>query len=363
MSMVHTERIEGVRFMQFMFKPTYSCNLACQYCHVHQKRDESHEIISLDMAKSLFDWILKYCKSKQINHIDILWHGGEPLLTGPKLMISILEYYVELFKKNNIVCTSSIQTNLLLINETFVSIIKKYFNNTIGFSFDYKSKDRCYKNGTDASSDIWEKAIWTKKQDINVGAITQLTNDNINHIKDLYLLFRNAGISFKFSRIRNTDNYNAVLQDESYIDAIIKLFNLWIKDESQLITISNFREFIQMLITGNSSSCCYQKECNILSLTNDGNIYFCDRSFDVGAVGDYRISSVNDVEQVIAKQIKSVDIQNTNCYECKYFKICNGGCLFNRINGWYPHECNTTKSILKHIGDFLKCQGYEIVIK
>lgn len=362
MSMVPTERAENVGFMQFMFKPTYSCNLACQYCHVHKKRDESHEIISFEMAKSLFDWILKYCQSKKINHVDILWHGGEPLLTGPKLMTSILDYYNELFKNNNIVCSSSIQTNLLLINDSFVPIIKKYFNNTIGFSFDYKSNDRCYRNGADASSDIWGKAIWAKKQNINVGAITQLTNDNINYIKDIYFLFRNAGISFKYSRIRDTEKYNTDLQDVSYINALIQLFNLWIEDETQLITISNFREFIQMLITGNSTSCCYQNECNILSFTNEGYIYFCDRSFGVGAVGDYRKSSINDVEQAVAKQIRSLDVNNTNCFNCEYFKVCKGGCMFNRISGWYPHECNTTKSILKHIDDFLKSQGYETIV-
>lgn len=362
MSMAHTEKIKDVHFMQFMFKPTYSCNLACKYCHVHKNRDASHGVITFELAKALFNWILQYCLSKGINRIDILWHGGEPLLTDHKLMLSILDYYNDIFKKNDIVCSSSMQTNLLLMNDNYVSIIKKYFNKTIGFSFDFKSKDRCYRNGADASSEIWQKALWTKEQGINVGAITQITKDNIDSIKDLYFLFRNAGISFKYSRIRNTDNYKDILTDESYIDAIIQLFNLWIKDETQLISISNFREYIQMLMTGNSLSCCYQKDCNILSFTNQGYIYFCDRSYGVGAVGDYRKSSVNDVEQAITKQIRSLDMQKPTCKKCIYNKICNGGCLVNRINGWYPHECNATKSILNYIGDYLKKQGYETVI-
>ena len=360
--MGNTENGKGVRFMQFMFKPTYSCNLACQYCHVHQNRDELHGIISFELAKKLFDWILDFCLAKGINHVDILWHGGEPLLTGHKLMLIILEYYTELFKRNSIVCTSSIQTNLLLMDETYVPLIKKYFNNTIGFSFDYKSTERCYKNGEDASSDIWEKAVWTKNQSINVGAITQLTQENVYYINDIYYLFRNEGISFKYSRIRNTDNYNALLDDSSYVNAVIQLFNLWIEDEARLITISNFREYIQMLITGNSLSCCYQKDCNILSFTNNGKIFFCDRSNDLGAIGDYGKSSIEDVELTIAQQIKSLDKLNPNCKRCEYNMICNGGCLFNRIKGWYPHECETTKSILRYIDSYLKSQGYETVI-
>ena len=350
-----------MRFMQFMFKPTYSCNLACKYCHVHKNRDAGHGVITFELAKALFNWILQYCLTKGINRIDILWHGGEPLLTDHKLMLSILDYYNDIFKKKDIVCSSSIQTNLLLMTDNYVSIIKKYFNNTIGFSFDYNSKDRCYKNGADASSEIWQKALWVKKQGINVGAITQITKDNINSIKDLYLLFRNAEISFKYSRIRNTDNFSANLSDESFIEAIIQLFNLWIEDESQLITISNFREFIQMLITGNSLSCCYQKDCNILSFTPEGKIYFCDRSFNTGALGDYRKSSISDVELAIRRNIKNLDIQNPHCNHCRFNKVCNGGCLYNRINGWFSHECYATKSILEYIGNYLKSQGYEII--
>lgn len=360
--MEHTEKTKDMHFMQFMFKPTYSCNLACQYCHVHQNRDENHGIISFELAKTLFDWILYFCLSKGINQVDILWHGGEPLLIGHKLMLRIIEYYTELFKLNHIVCSSSIQTNLLLMDESYVPLIKTYFNNTIGFSFDYKSQDRCYKNGEDASSDIWEKAIWTKKQGINLGAITQLTLNNICFIKDIYYMFRNEGISFKYSRIRSTDNYKTILEDKSYIDAVIQLFNLWIEDETQSITIANFREYIQMLITGKSLSCCYQKNCNILSFTNHGRIYFCDRSYDEGAVGDYCKSSINDVELAIAKWIKSLDIQTPSCKKCRYIKICNGGCVYNRINGWYSHECNATKSILGYIDDYLKSLGYETVI-
>lgn len=360
--MAHTEKANNVQFMQFMFKPTYSCNLACKYCHVHQNRDKNRGIITYELAKMLFDWILNYCIAKGINHVDILWHGGEPLLTGHNLMLRVLEYYNELFKQNNIACSSSIQTNLLLMDETYVPIIKKYFNNTIGFSYDFRSKDRCYKNGEDASPDIWAKAVWTKQQGINVGAITQLTLENVYYINDMYYLFRDKGISFKYSRIRNTDNYHALLDDNSYVNAVIKLFNLWIEDETQLITISNFREYIQMLITGNPLSCCYQKYCNILSFTNNGKIYFCDRFYNVGAIGNYCKSRIEDVEQKIVQQIKSLDIYNPNCKECKYTKICNGGCLFNRVNGWYPHECETTKSILKYIDDYLKSQGYETVI-
>ena len=354
----------NARFSQFMFKPTYACNLACKYCHVHQLRDADSTIISFDMARSLFNWILEYCIKKKITHIDILWHGGEPLLVKPDLMYRIINYYLQIFKDNDIACTSSIQSNLLRLNSEYIPIIKEYFDNTIGFSYDYGSNERCYANGKDASRNIWDKALWAKSQGINLGAITQLNNDNINCIDALYYWFRDAGISFKYSRTRNTDNYCRELQDDVYINSLKRLFDLWINDDSQRITILNFREFIQMLVAGRSSSCCYQKDCNILSFTNRGEIFFCDRFQQMGTVGVYTKNTVDDVVRNIYSNIKSyAESKKIMCNDSKYDRLCNGGCLFSRINGFQEQECYVTKSLLTHIEKLLLGQGYEVVTK
>lgn len=364
MENIENHNKEGIHFMQFMFKPTYACNLACKYCHVHHLRDTDSAIISLDMAKSLFNWILEYCISKRITHIDILWHGGEPLLVKPDLMYKIIRYYSQIFRNNGIVFSSSIQSNLLLLNSEYISIIKEFFDNTIGFSYDYKSNERCYTNGKDASCNIWEKALWAKSQGINLGAITQLNNDNINCIDELYYWFRDAGINFKYSRIRSTNNYCKRLQDDVYINSLKRLFDLWINDEPQKIIIQNFKEFIQMLITGQSSSCCYQKDCNILSFTNNGNIYFCDRFQQNGVVGVYTKNTIDDVIRNIYNNIKLyTKAENIKCNNCKYSHLCNGGCLFNKINKYQEEECYVTKSLLSHIEGLLLEQGYEVVTK
>lgn len=364
MENIGSHNTENTRFMQFMFKPTYACNLACKYCHVYQLRDTDSAIISFDMAKSLFDWILDYCIKKRISHIDILWHGGEPLLVKPVLMYKIISYYLHIFRDNNIVCSSSIQSNLLLLSSEYIPIIKEYFDNTIGFSYDYRSDERCYANGKDASYSIWDKALWAKSQGINLGVITQLNNNNINHIDDLYHWFRNADMSFKYSRIRSTDRYSRELNDDVYINSLKRLFDLWINDDSQRINILNFRELIQMLITGKSSSCCYQNDCNILSFTNKGEIYFCDRFQEKGLVGVYTKNSVDDVVRNIYSNIKSyVETENVMCDSCKYSRLCNGGCLFNRISGYQKHECYVTKSLLTYIEEFLLKQGYDVITK
>lgn len=357
-----TGKNEKRRFMQFMFKPTLACNLACRYCHIHRDRDREHSIIDLDQAKKVFHWILDYCLSVGVNRTDILWHGGEPLLVKAPLMTEIIEYYTELFSRHDIAVTNTIQTNLLLFDDAYFPIIEKYFDNTIGFSFDFNATDRCYANGRNASADIWKKASQLKARGINLGAITQITKDNHQRIGELYQMFKQMGVNFKFSRIRETDIFHESLSDDDYVEAVTKLFIEWVEDSAQTIVISNFVEFIGMLLAGRYSSCCYQKDCNILSFTNDGSIFFCDRSFQGGAVGSIHRDTPAQVKANVLASIKKEAARSDECETCKYRQICNSGCLYNRISGWHKHECVSFYGILNFISDYLVKQGYNVIL-
>ncbi len=361
--MDHVGETDIIRFMQFMFKPTLACNLACKYCHIHSRRDASHEVISLNEAKDVFNWILSYCLDERINRVNILWHGGEPLLLKPALITAIVEYYTGLFSRNNISVSSSIQTNLLLFSDDHIPIVQKYFDNTVGFSFDFNSDDRCYRDGSDASGDIWRKALELKSLGINLGAITQITKSNHRRVEEIYNTFKEGGISFKFSRIRETDIFKESLSNDDYVEAVTKLFVKWVEDPSQSITISNFVEFISMLLTGKASSCCYQKDCNILSFTCDGSIFFCDRSFEAGSIGNIYIDSPSQVKSNVIKSIKKGVAVPSGCGTCKYKQICNFGCLFNRISGWHKYECVSFYRILEFISDYLVARGYNVIYK
>ncbi len=360
--MEHTEKNSPVkRVMQFMFKPTYACNLACRYCHIHRLRDADQEVIKPHQASTLFNWIADYADMHNANVVDILWHGGEPLQVPFDDMSIILADYNETFAKKGIECSSSIQTNLLMLDMQKLELIKKYFNSVVGFSYDCFVDERCFPNGKDASSRIWQKALWAKEQGVNIGCITQVTAKNVDKIDKIYEWFRNSGISFKFSRTRDTDEYATTLSDEKYSEAIKRLFDIWIEDIPQKISISNFVEYIQMLLSGRSSSCCYQPECNLLSFTGNGNILFCDRDDAGNLVGNYLKDTPSEVDKRIAQlRVRLGMAKDTICHQCRYMHICNGGCPMNHMSGWASRECNTLQSILDHISSYLLSHNYEL---
>lgn len=352
---------------QFLFKPTYACNLACKYCYAQRLREEEKLIISDEEVHALFDWVLRYSQENGINKAEILWHGGEPLLPGADFMRRTVEWYSELFRKNGVHCVNRIQTNLLLINEEYISLIKKYFGGQIGFSFDFCSSDRCYCDGRNAEGDIWQKALWTRDQGIKVGAICQISSGNASRIAEMYSMFKTARIPFNISRIcdvnQTTGLYHNPFTDDEYVKAVCELFDLWYHDPDPQIEIGTLKEYISMLLCQNSTCCCFRHECNLLVFGPHGDIYPCDKfGENTQKLGNYFVdepSAIRKSRYNFSRKIIDEDPLATECLKCEFFKMCHGGCLFDRQTGWRKHECNTNRRIWTHIAEAVKNDGME----
>ena len=90
-----------------LIKPTNECNMRCKYCFA-EKYGYSDSILDLKILK-------KYLKllSLKYDYINLVWHGGEPLMVP-------LSYYEEAYdycQKLDSKFIYSIQTNGTLLNK------------------------------------------------------------------------------------------------------------------------------------------------------------------------------------------------------------------------------------------------------
>ena len=111
-----------------IFKPTYSCNLRCRYCYARNERDAIQTKMSIAEAIAAFDWIQSYCSFSKIDSVNIIWHGGEPLLMGVDFYKEIIPYATSKLKDHGIKLHNAIQTNATLITDDYIEIFKQYFN-------------------------------------------------------------------------------------------------------------------------------------------------------------------------------------------------------------------------------------------
>ena len=66
-----------------VFKPTEACNSRCSYCDVVRKKPLGPVTMPLETLELFFIRINDFLVERHQERIEIIWHGGEPLLLGP----------------------------------------------------------------------------------------------------------------------------------------------------------------------------------------------------------------------------------------------------------------------------------------
>ena len=87
-----------------IIKPSRKCNLRCSYCQDWRQRDT---LMSFDILANL---TAKALQAKEVERVDFIWHGGEPLLHGIDFYVKAIELQRHFAKPNQRI-KNSIQTN------------------------------------------------------------------------------------------------------------------------------------------------------------------------------------------------------------------------------------------------------------
>jgi uncharacterized protein len=77
----------GIPALQYTLKVTSRCNLACSYCYVYAKGDDTWRAQPRFMTEAVLartvERIREHCELVGQGQADIVFHGGEPTLIGP----------------------------------------------------------------------------------------------------------------------------------------------------------------------------------------------------------------------------------------------------------------------------------------
>ncbi len=122
---------------QLVLKIASRCNIACSYCYMYFRGDESYlkssKIIDISTIRILAQRIKDYEEKFALGHIIVTFHGGEPLIVGKKYFELIVKTLIETCGRDKLGFT--VQTNGILFDEEWAKLFIKYDIN-IGFSLD-----------------------------------------------------------------------------------------------------------------------------------------------------------------------------------------------------------------------------------
>ncbi|MFC8343527.1 FxsB family cyclophane-forming radical SAM/SPASM peptide maturase [Streptomyces sp. NPDC057280] len=159
-----------VPFRQLVWKVHSRCDLACRHCYVYEHADQSWSSQPKVISQEVISWtalrLAEHAKKHELASVQVILHGGEPLLAGPSRLRSICE---ELTAALHGLCDLDlrIHTNAVQLNERHLELFAE-FDVKVGVSLDgdraANDRFRVFTNGRSSHEKVL-KAIRLLDQD------------------------------------------------------------------------------------------------------------------------------------------------------------------------------------------------------
>lgn len=335
-----------------VLKTNNICNLNCSYCYDDDNRSRSSTKLGIHEIPSIFEELVSFSKKREINSLNIIWHGGEPMLMGLDYYSLIVNIQRELdFKFNNL-----IQTNGVYLNEKWIAFFKKN-KFKIGVSFDgSESANKVHRQMTDQ---VINNIHLLNNHSISPSLICVISDLNYVYHKEMFDFLSTVETEYVDLVPCYENNTKHSLSVQHYIDFMIGMFDLWWNSDKKI----NFRGFNNIIdiMSGNITkgkyiTCSLSGRCGeIISINSDGKIYFCDC---LPKNETYYIGNIENGFEYLLKGQNYISLKKENehtesdCKNCKYLQACGKGCLNRRLNSGNnlkDYYCEARQTFFSHI--------------
>jgi len=322
---------------------TTDCNLRCKYCFF-AKQDRRRSRVSTTTLETI---VRKICdcnpKSKEIM---FYWHGGEPLLAGIDFYKQAIEFQRK-FKKPGQKIRNGLETNATLLNNKWAD----FFTKTgfgVGVSLDgpkeYHDVYRQYPNGKGSFDEVIKGVEILQRNGIEFSVISVITKKSVLAPEEMFGFFCSKKISNFVNFVPSLGietghglSFEYSIQPASYIDFLISVFDLWINGDRPELKILPLESIVRAFLGFAQEDCRFAGEClKSIVIEYNGDIFACNTY----GYGDFfKFGNIEDGIDAIFDPQSSPKYKNyldflgkikKDCLDCKWYKICHGGCP-----GWY----------------------------
>lgn len=352
---LHALRRRGWRpqpFREFVLKIQGHCNLACDYCYVYTKADQSWRTRRAAMPASIWRAasrrIAEHVERHGLDHIQVILHGGEPLLGGVEPVLAAAAS-VRTAVQPLAAVSVALQTNGTLLDErTLARLAAETI--AVGVSLDGPEEDhdrhRRYPDGRGTFVAVAEALRLLGQQRYRAGfsgilATIDPATDPVRCYETL-LGFRPKTIDFLLPHANWSAPHPASrTTPHPFGDWLVKAFDRWYDAPWQQTTVQLFEDLMVALLRGTSGSERFGLSPAALAVVeSDGSIEQVDtlKSAYPGACATGLSVLCNTFDEALghpgfaARQIGTEALSPT-CLRCDLHQICGGG--------QYPHRYRT----------------------
>lgn len=383
-----------VRRLQVIFKVVERCNLACSYCYYFFGGDQSYKErparASLDIAEQLDQFLRAGVAALDINEVDIVFHGGEPMLQR----IGDFDQMCERFKAiatPNCRVNLAIQTNGTRFSPEWNKILVRH-RIAIGVSVDgppeVNDPNRPFHNGKGSTATIERGLALLRSDDRDffnrrVGSLTVLDagqdyRQAIDYFVDV------LGITTQGYLLPDCSHDDGIPGDHSardYGSILCSIFDAWVaRGDLSVREIANLLRRFQKAYVSEAGKAAMERLAadrvqilpnHVLVVHSNGDLKVDDSYIPAAAwqqaapVANLASTSLEAYlrDPCFEELYTALQTPPDECAGCRWLAICGGGDLENR---WSSDKrfnnpsifCEGLKMFYERIVSYLIQHGY-----
>lgn len=323
-----------------IFKATEGCNARCAYCDVVQRKKRG-DTLPLELLELVFERINEYLEENPGEKIELVWHGGEPLLLGPGYFEKALEFQEKHCAGTKARLEHAVQSNLTLLTGEYIDIFRKLGIKFIGTSFEPLPHVRGMGKNQDSlkyNRMFMKAASMLEEAGLGYGFIYVVTRKSLKHPLRLFYFLTNLNVPGGFNMnpvlIYDRERQDLKITPAEYADFLGAIFPEWWKHWERFPSVEPFTSLVKNTTgPGLSLNCGESGNCarNHLNIDPHGNISQCGRASDwgilpYGSIIDRKIDEVLHDERRGVLLDRVTMLKKGECSGCRFWFICHGGC-------------------------------------
>lgn len=346
-------RIHGSNHITLILKLVDFCNFDCDFCRYHNNLHQSK--MSIDIYMAAIEKACEYNLHNGFNRLNVIYHGGEPLLWGIETFEKAISVQQELKKRYpKIVFKNSIQTNGSLLNSQFTNFFKENEFN-LGISIDGPDDINFHKN-FNGNRIVFENMKMLNEAGCHFGVLSVITDKHAGRADEYYkFLIENNIHSVGLCYCVYDEDEKITVKNDILTDFLLRFFDLYYHGSYKL-SVREFESVIRLCLGAKTNACTYsyRSGCgNYFSVRPNGDVLFCD-PYTLGkpALGNilsenfFDIKSKPELIQIVKDAKYSIVAE---CDKCDIRNICGGGCYRNLFGEKRNAFCETFRIVYPYI--------------
>lgn len=354
-------------------KPTNHCTVDCEHCYLPEEVRANKSVMSFEDLRKAYHFIRDVAEREDADYIEIIWHGGEPLMLTPEWYEEAHQIADDVYGEGRYF--SSVQSSMIPYSKKWNELVHKRWDSFIGSSMDFSS--RAVKGSVESYAKLWMKRVNLARESgiLVIPSFVPSKNELGKANMILEWFEANKFEKFNFERYTNfTDksdmNYPSNKDHSNFMIELFDALMQRMEETGKAPDVKPIYAAIRGVKYGQpgdrwGTSC----QSSFIIIEPNGDINTCpDRANSEKPFTNFK----NGVDSFLESKGRRRWITQTavkhkggHCLECEYSSWCQSGCPIVPNKPFDPKvaDCSGYKLFLNYVKNYLNSDKGDIAIK